>query len=84
MLNTDMELAYDIDVNNSGEGTTCIINENVGGGRGQRPPRGGGGGPRARGRGLLATREGEEICADAATKTLVQQYANVSSRLSYN
>ena len=25
MLNTDMELAYDIDVDNSGNGTKCVI-----------------------------------------------------------
>ena len=25
MLNTDMELAYDIDVDNSGSGTKCVI-----------------------------------------------------------
>ena len=45
MLNTDVELVYDIDVDNYGAGTTCTI---------------------------------PNSCPEAATKSLVEAYANVS------
>ena len=128
MLNTDMELAYDIDVDDL-EGTSCSINENApgpdgpggpngpegpggpdgpggpngpggrgGGGRGRgggpggnRGGRGGGrGGPGGRGgrggRGrrsldIFETRQNEDICPDAATKPLVEQYCEVRSQI---
>ena len=122
MLNTDMELAYDIDVDDL-EGTSCSINENApgpgrpegpngpdgpggpggpggrgGGGRGRGGRGGGPGGPRG-GRGggrggpggrggrggrgrrsldIFKTRQNEGICPDAATKSLVEQYCQVS------
>ena len=56
------------------------------GGRGGGPGGRGGRGPGGRGRGgrgrSLETRQNEEICPDAETKNLVQQYADVSILLS--
>ena len=88
MLNTDMELAYDIDVDGR-TGTSCCVNEcylGVSGsgtprGRGARGSRGGQGWRGGRGRdwNVITLQENENICPDARTKYLVRRYAHVST-----
>ena len=65
MLNTDIELAYDIDVDNTGNGTQCVIGEVAEVGQGSITPRPGN---------VRST-----PCTEADTKNLVASYAGVNS-----
>lgn len=65
MLNTDIELAYDIDVDNTGKGTQCVIGNRL---------------ERNRFFFKKKKGNGPQQCKEAATKNLVATYARVGIR----